>query len=156
MRASLDEFKNFQDAARAEVKRLEGEISGTDCEPFMHAELPGSTTDIRRRLQEGPGEIPEACIEIITAYQNAQAEEEAQTMAFDMQKEVFEAINEDLRLQQESALQKQLDQQRNQIFNDAKADVELFNSTKAELEGRIEWIRSSITEQQGAPVIDQE
>jgi len=77
-------------------------------------------------------------------------------MVFDMQKEVFEAINEDLRLQQESALQKQLDQQRNQIFNDAKADVELFNSTKAELEGRIEWIRSSITEQQGAPNIDQE
>jgi len=77
-------------------------------------------------------------------------------MAFDMQKEVFEAINEDLRLQQESALQKQLDQQRNQIFNDAKADVELFNSTKTELEGRIEWIRSSITEQQGAPTIDQE
>jgi len=30
MRASLDEFKNFQDAARAEVKRLEGEISA-DC-----------------------------------------------------------------------------------------------------------------------------
>jgi hypothetical protein len=103
----------------------------------MHAMLPGSedgTSTVRRRLQESQEEIPEACIELVTRYQNAEAEADAQTMAFDMQKEVFEGINDDLRVQQEAAQQKQLDQQRNQIFNDAKADVKMFSQTKSKFE----------------------
>lgn len=57
----------------------------------------------------------------------------------------FEAVNEDLRRQQEESRQKQLDQQRNQVFNGAKADVDLFASTKQELEMRIGKLQELIS-----------
>jgi hypothetical protein len=77
-------------------------------------------------------------------------------MAYALQKETFEAVNNDLRLQQEAARQKQLDQQRNQVFNDAKADVELFEGTKTTIMGRITLLEARITELEGAAVIDQD
>jgi hypothetical protein len=77
-------------------------------------------------------------------------------MAYALQKETFEAVNNDLRLQQEAARQKQLDQQRNQVFNDAKADVELFEGTKTTIMVRSTLLEARITELEGAAVIDQD
>lgn len=74
MRIALDEAKEFEDEARAELKRLEGEIP-QDCMDWKHNPLPGTEgdsstgTETRRRLQGiMEGEMPEACVESVGAW----------------------------------------------------------------------------------------
>jgi hypothetical protein len=81
---------------------------------------------------------------------------EAFNEEYNFAKSVFEGVNEELRLQQEAARNKQLEQQRNQVFNGAKADVELFDSVKKTLDDRIAQLQGVLAELQGAAERDED
>jgi chromosome segregation ATPase len=75
---------------------------------------------------------------------------EAYQADYDYAKDTFEAVNEDLRRQEEAARQKQLLQQRNQVFNGAKSDVQLFAGVRENLADRIQKLEGRIAELEGA------
>jgi uncharacterized small protein (DUF1192 family) len=70
-------------------------------------------------------------------------------MQFQISRETFDAINEDLKLQQEEARNRQLEQQRNQIFNGANDDVYLFESTMDTIKDRVARLQAEIQRLQG-------
>lgn len=139
MRAGLDDAKHEQDFAQAEVNRLQGEqqICESIAEQGEGSGEGSTTTPARRLLQEAPettttggegegsGEEPatatgptydaEYCGQVAEDLENANAELEAWTMAFETSLETYNVIADDLQRQQEAAKQKALQVQRDDI-----------------------------------------